>query len=116
MLDYTSFPNQDLVPGLKRYFEQGYEPGGFLIAVLTNDLSGAIGQADYRNTQVLKEIMQWVWMEVPSPAWGSFEKVEAWIESKQRLTPEKARYHLIVENKDYIHPDVWALWEKTADG
>ena len=34
---------------LDRYVDHGLEPGGFLTAVLTNDLFGAVARADSEN-------------------------------------------------------------------
>ena len=65
---------------LMRYVNDGIEPGGFLTAVLENDLVGAISRADILNTVHLKDIVMQVYWEIPSSAWGSAEKVKEWIE------------------------------------
>ena len=79
-LDFTDYP---MIPAhtqaaLRRYVEQGSVPGGFLIAVLTNDLMGALAQADSDNILVLRDICTFVYNNVPSDAWGNDDKVYAW--------------------------------------
>ena len=79
-LDFTDYP---MIPphtqaALRRYVEQGVTPGGFLIAVLTNDLMGAIAQADSDNIRVIRDICTFVYNNVPGDAWGNGDKVYAW--------------------------------------
>ena len=66
---------------LRMYIEGGYPPGGFLTAVLQNDLSNAIGRADKVSLLWLPSIVRWIYNEAPSACWGSPEKVSAWIRS-----------------------------------
>lgn len=77
-LDYSGLP-EDLQGGMRRYIEQGIEPGSFLEAVLTNDLFGAFGRADLINRHRLYDICRWVYKEAPYSCWGSKERFEAWI-------------------------------------
>lgn len=58
---------------LQRYVEQGLFPGGFLTAVLCNDLFGAVARADESNLAALPEIVKFVYNQVPADAWGSAE-------------------------------------------
>jgi hypothetical protein len=62
---------------------QPYMPGSFLTAVLENDLAGAVGQADWQNIEVLPAIVAFVYRNLPSPCWGSKDKVEAWLVKAQ---------------------------------
>jgi hypothetical protein len=41
--------------GILRYVEQGIQPGGFLTAVLSNDLYNATGKADRQNLAALRQ-------------------------------------------------------------
>lgn len=59
--------------------EATHLPGGFLQGVLYNDLSLAIGRADPYNLKTIRNIMYFVWNEVPSPAWKSKEAVYEWL-------------------------------------
>lgn len=78
MLKYEILP-EGLRSGMKLYVEQGILPGGFLTAVLENNLSGAFQRADSRNLPRLQSIVEWCYWELPSPAWGSTGAVAAWI-------------------------------------
>ena len=66
--------------GLVNYVENGCPTGGFLYAVLTNDLFGAIGQADQENRPALQEIVQWLYWVPPGGCKGSVDRVQAWLE------------------------------------
>ena len=77
-VDYSRLPGH-MQDGARDYVEHGYEPGGFLLAVLCNDLTGAFGHADTENAAALGEWARWLWMEAPSQCWGSRAKVAAWI-------------------------------------
>ncbi len=44
---------------ITRYVEQGIKPGGFLTAVLSNDLRNATGRADEQNLAALPAIVRW---------------------------------------------------------
>jgi hypothetical protein len=80
--DYESIP-EHTQGALRRYVENGLEPGGFLTAVLCNDLMGAIGRADWRNAAALKEIAQFVYNEIPGNCWGSYVKMVAYMDAVQ---------------------------------
>lgn len=57
---------------------KGILPGGFLTAVLENDLVGAIGCADTDNMRDLTQIVFLVSNAMPVGCWGSVEKVCNW--------------------------------------
>jgi len=63
------------------YVELRLRPGSFTYAVLSNNLISALGNADRGNynIDVIREIACYCWMEVPSVAYGSADKVEAWL-------------------------------------
>ncbi|MBI4099599.1 hypothetical protein HY440_01185 [Candidatus Microgenomates bacterium] len=69
----------ETLEGLKRYAEQGIPTGGFLRAVLENNLMEAFGQADIENTADMAEIVGYVYNEMPMSCHGSPEKVKAWL-------------------------------------
>lgn len=64
---------------LLRYRDHGLAPGGFITAVLRNDLMGAIDSADMENSRCLVDICRWVYMRLPSAAWGSDEAITDWM-------------------------------------
>lgn len=57
-------------------------PGGFLTAVLENNLKEACARADSYNRATLFEIVEYCYMNIPAPCWGSPEKVRAWLNEK----------------------------------
>jgi hypothetical protein len=69
---------ENLHRGLLRWIVEGIYPGGFLRAVLENDLRGAIGTADEASTQALPQIVRWIYSHAPYICWGSPERVEEW--------------------------------------
>lgn len=72
-----------LQPGLRGFIEQHIEPGGFLTAVLTNDLKEACSRADEVSKHSLWSIVHFLWNEAPSASWGSVEKVESWLQMRE---------------------------------
>jgi hypothetical protein len=79
--------NYELIPkhmmaGIKRYVEDRIEAGGFLNAVLCNDLKQAVGQADHINIQLIPVYVSYLYNNVPNACWGSREKVNAWLKDE----------------------------------
>jgi len=62
------------IHSLKLYSEHKCQPGGFLTAVLQNDLFAAMGRADTENKQALPDIVTYIYNEMPGDCWGS-EKI-----------------------------------------
>lgn len=79
MINYSKVPVDYMVPGLRRYIEAGIEPGGFLYALLCNDLFGAVARADCDNKKRLVQWCQFIYNELPAGCWGSEENVAAWM-------------------------------------
>ncbi len=67
---------------LTLYAEHRIEPGGFLTAVLANDLMEAVGRADADNLMLLSPICGFIYNELPSPCHGSREAVAAWLDRR----------------------------------
>jgi hypothetical protein len=77
-VDYSMLP-EHMQDGARRYIERGIEPGGFMLAVLENDLTGAAARADNVNRHCLLIWAEWLYNECPAPAWHSRKNVDAWI-------------------------------------
>jgi hypothetical protein len=84
---------------LLRYRDKGYDPGGFMTAVLTNDLMGAISRADRENARALIEICRWVYMRMPRASWGDDDTVDQWINAGG-LQGIKSRNEKVDENHE----------------
>lgn len=84
MIDFTykSIPDYTM-EALRRYIDQRIPTGGFLEAVLSNDLREACGRADENNQRVLPELVAYLYNEAPSSCWGSREKVVAWLKARK---------------------------------
>jgi hypothetical protein len=89
MLDFAGYnvPDHTQV-ALEMYLLHGIPPGGFLQAVLTNDLHGAITKADYKNKDCLEDIVKWLFHCAPIDSHGSREKIATWM-----LDPSGTRKH-----------------------
>ena len=70
--------SQDLEP-LRRYVFDKIKPGGFLTAILTNDLKEAMGRADSTNRRRVFEYVEWLYNQAPHNCWGSPERVSEWL-------------------------------------
>jgi len=71
----TRYSVDDIVDALERYLNQGIMPGGFLTAVLENNLTNAFGRADEKNTNRMRDIVRYMYNHFPEYAWGSRAKV-----------------------------------------
>jgi len=65
--------------GIQRYMTHGISPGGFLYAVLSNDLKGAFCKADDVNRCWLQQWIEYVILDLPALAQGSQERVQTWM-------------------------------------
>lgn len=84
---YRRGPNTYKIPGymleiLTRYIEDGTPTGGFLRAVLENNLKEALIRADDHNFRNLQAYVVYLYNNAPATCWGSPERVKAWIEAK----------------------------------
>ena len=66
---------------LDSYFLKGYEPGGFIVNILTNNLYGAVISADIANRHAIWEIVTWLTTDpiVPVRSWGTKDQVSNWL-------------------------------------
>lgn len=59
----------------------GTLPGGFLTAVLCNDLICAVSMADTASLQYLPLVTKFVWNRVPQAAYGSAERMRDYVDA-----------------------------------
>lgn len=63
---------------VERYLSDGIPPGGFLEAVICNDLAGAVGRADPTNRRRLTDIVCFFMWHTPLRCWGSVPQYADW--------------------------------------
>jgi len=80
MFDATHYPTipRYTINALNLWATEGHPPGGFVTAVLKNDLRSAVWAADPDNATSLCDIVRYAINELPSACWGSPERVASW--------------------------------------
>ena len=68
-----------MIPSLVSYIMKGVPVGGFLTAVLTNDLKEAVARADDTNAAKIVEYVKFLYNHAPMGCWGSEMHVAEWI-------------------------------------
>lgn len=66
---------------MKRYIENGIEPGSFLAAVLSNDLMGALRKGDETNQRALLDYGRFLYSYAPCGCFGSVYAYDEWVKS-----------------------------------
>ena len=79
MINYDSVPIH-MRAAIQRYLEDGERCGGFLTALLSNDLTEAFARADDINLAAMHAWVRFLWNEAPIDSYGSPENFERWIE------------------------------------
>jgi len=69
----------DVIESLQRYVNNKIPTGGFLHALLANDLRETFARADGVNIAKIFQIVCYCWNEIPAVCWGSYEKVDEWL-------------------------------------
>jgi hypothetical protein len=109
MPKYLNFTtgNDLLDEGIENYLLFGYEPGGFLSAVLAGDLFLAASRADHLNFQRLAEIARTVYHNMPAGTIGSYEIINEWIKDKSG----RRAHYAETKKKEYV----WKVLKGEAD-
>jgi hypothetical protein len=63
---------------------KGWEPGGFVTAMLAMDMERAVYAADFVNGPNMQKIARWIIEYLPKGAWGDYETVNHWLEDKDK--------------------------------
>lgn len=71
-----------MMDGLERYVKDQILPGDFLRAVISNDLTEAVGRADEENLRNLPAYIGYLYNEAPVRCWGSKERMEEWVKER----------------------------------
>lgn len=72
-----------LRPGLVSYIVNHRPPSGFLLAVLSNNLTDALHYGDDESRACLHEIVTFLVWDAPAMCWGSKDRVTAWLSTAQ---------------------------------
>ena len=80
---------RDTLEGINRFAQHGIPTGGFLEAVLSNNLVKAVSRADASNLFNLPDIVKYCYNEIPADCWGSEEKYVKWLEYMRQLKNEE---------------------------
>ncbi len=75
--------NMGMIPShmqgaMERYIENGESVGGFLSALLSNDLRETFSRADDTNQRAVLAYVQFLYNYAPSGCWGSRERFDKW--------------------------------------
>lgn len=77
---------------MERWIEHGMLPGGFLTAVLTNDLFDAFGKADMVNRNRIHDYIVYLYNYAPAVCYGNPEKVRAWFDRQGLQNEQRVKY------------------------
>lgn len=80
MSDSIAKVPEHILPGLVNYAVWGRWTGGFLEAVLSNDLREALGRADVVNRAAMFEITGFLYNDMPAGCSGSPDRYKVWRE------------------------------------
>ena len=80
MLDFSGYDIPEHTQAIiKRYIEDGRDPGDFIYSVMSNNLFSAVGCADRMNSAALRDIVMWTYNRAPQACYGSEAKVMKWM-------------------------------------
>lgn len=86
--------DKDYIDPLYNYLVFGWEPGSFFTSVFANDFVNAMHRSHPANTiPALKNVAGWIHNICPHEAWGSYNKVRAWMK-----LDEVKRREILVES------------------
>lgn len=75
--------SNNMMEAIRRYVDHHVRPGGFLTAVICNNLREAVFYADDENLRNLPAFVAYFYNEAPSTCWGSVEKMQEWLKARQ---------------------------------
>ena len=78
-------PNKELIElrfkeSIDAYIALGRPTGGFLEAVISNDLKEAIGRADSEALENIPHIVAYLYNDCPGNCWGSPKRYNEWLQ------------------------------------
>lgn len=94
--------HEDCRDAIFNYLVYGYEPGGFLTAVLCNDLYRAATVCDFENAKRLTEVARFVIQALPGACYGNREIMAEWM-----AKTNEEREQILIKGK--LLPDTFEL-------
>lgn len=76
---------EHLQEGLVRYLVYRIAPGSFLLAVLENDLAGAINRGDEASVAGLQALVRFLYHHAPAVAYGGPQIVRTWLTREESV-------------------------------
>lgn len=67
-----------MAAALDAYVQEHRPVGGFLEAVIANDMFRAVARADAQNLNIIGLYCRWFYNHTPGACWGSPEKYREW--------------------------------------
>ena len=80
--DYSLIPER-IMQNLLHYVKGDEAPGGFLYAVLSNNLFSSVSRADEEMKPLIPLLVHYIHWEVPGGCHGSPEHVKEWMSKKK---------------------------------
>lgn len=74
-----------LIPGIRRYAEKHIRTGGFLEAVLSNDLDDTARRAGPETRPYIVDVVEYLRRSVPPECWGSRSRVDSWLAQRNAI-------------------------------
>lgn len=78
----------DMVEALRRYIDDRIHPGSFLSHIICDSLSNAVSFSDDDNLANLPAFVHYLYNEAPNDCWGSYEKMQQWLNKDQQSRDE----------------------------
>ena len=105
LFDHHQIPNHTR-ESLVNYLTKGWEPGGFVTAMLAMDMERAVYAADFVNGPNMQQIARWIIEYCPRESWGSYEQVTNWLND---INDRRTQFATRVEKNE-----VWNILKDTA--
>ena len=90
---------KDFAEPMYNYLVYGLEPGGFFKGWYANDATSIIRSHPGNTVEALKDLTKWMMNCAPDAAWGSHDKVNAWLKMDSKT---RRRY---LEEFELIYPE-----------
>lgn len=94
---FIEFLPDHTIEALDHYFMRGWEPGGFLSALIVRDFEKALKCADHVNRARFWWVATWLNTFAPAGSVGSYELMDNWCANKDRIRSD----YIVEAEKDF---------------